>query len=151
LKKWNSFITAILYLALSACASASQLDEKLPPIDYCDLVANPSQYHEKVVRVSANHITGFEWSYLADEDCPNDSSGSTNHTWIIIPGNPTLCEGTTQVENSIPPWNWQGGSLESRVIVVGKFYNTRGGHLNFYPFQMEFMCLEKAGKLRAVR
>jgi hypothetical protein len=105
LKKWNALIIAISYLLLSACASASQSGEKLPLVAYCDLVANPSQYHEQVVRVSANHITGFEWSYLADENCPNDASGSANQTWIIIPGEPVLCEGVTRVDNSSPPWN----------------------------------------------
>jgi hypothetical protein len=151
LKKWNSLIIAILYFSLNACVSTIQSDEKLPLVAYCDLVANPTKYDEQVVRVSANHITGWEWTYLADENCPNDSSATANATWISIPVDATLCEGVTRVSSSSLPWNWRGESLERKVIVVGKFRNSRGGHLSFYPFQMEFICLEKAGKLRIVR
>ena len=151
MKKWKSFIIAFLCLTLSACASTRQSDEKLPLVAYCDLVANPTKYDEQVVRVSANHITGFEWSYLADENCPNDSSGIANETWIIIPTDATLCEGTKRVNKFSLPWNWHGESLEKKVVVVGKFYNARGGHMGFYPFEMELICLEKAGRLRIVR
>jgi hypothetical protein len=151
LKNWNFLIIAVLYLSLSACASTSQLDEKLPLVTYCDLVANPTKYDEQIVRVRANHISGWEWTYLADENCSNDSSATANATWINIPADATLCEGVTRVNNSSLPHNWRGESLERKVIVVGKFYNSRGGHLSLYPFHMEFICLEEAGKLRVVR
>jgi hypothetical protein len=147
LKKWNSLIIAILYLSLYACTSTSQSDEKPHLVAYCDLVENPEQYHEQVVRVRARHVVGFEWSYLTDDNCSNNSSEFANETWIIIPSDPTLCEGAKQTSASIP----RGDSLEREVTIVGTFHNSKGGHMGYYPFYIELICLERAGKWQVVR
>jgi starvation-inducible outer membrane lipoprotein len=147
LKKWDSLIITILYLSLSACISTNQPDEKVPLIAYCNLVANPSQYDGQVVRVSASYVVGFEWSYLTDEKCSSDSS-SAAQTWIIP--DDTWCEGVTQTSTFPLPEHNHSESLERKVTIMGKFYNSSGGHLGKYPFQMEFICLERAGKWRVV-
>jgi hypothetical protein len=148
LKKWKSLIIAILYLSLSACASTNQSDDKAPLVDYCDLVANPSQYDEQIVRVSADYVVGFEWSYLTEEKCPNDSSRSTQ-TWIIPED--TWCPDAFHTSTSLLPEQNRRESLQGRLTLMGKFYNSPGGHLGGYPFEMEFICLEKVENWQVVR
>lgn len=128
----------------------SQSDEKVPLVAYCDLVANPSKYDGQVVRVKANHIVGFEWSFLTDEKCASTSLDDKAHTWIIIPGDATLCENASPIRTALPPQNDRSESIQREVTVVGTFHNSRSGHLGGYPFYMEFDCLEKAGKWQIV-
>jgi len=150
LNKKNPLMIVILCLLLSACNVTGQSDEKPPLVDYCDLVAHPTRYDEKIVRVRATHITGFEWSFLVKENCCFFSS-ETAKTWIIIPGNATLCEDAKDVSTSTPsPAAVDDLDLEREVTVMGKFYNADfavNGPYE-YKFYMEFICLERAGKWR---
>ena len=116
MKAYNSVIIFILCLLLNACASPHRSDEKLPLVSYCDLVAVPSQYDGQVVRVRASHIVGFEWSYLADEKCSDDSPDA-NQTWIIIPDD-AWCDGATQTNTSLPQKYNRSVALEREVTCI---------------------------------
>jgi hypothetical protein len=149
LKKWNSLILIILYLSLGACSSIKP-SEEITSIAYCDLVVNPSLYDGQTVRVSANYVVGFEWAYLSDEKCPSGQDNTTK-IWIMIPGKANLCEDVAQVNTSLPPKINRSESLEREVTITGIFQNSNGGHLGRYPLTMEFICLNEAGKWRAVQ
>jgi hypothetical protein len=139
----------ILCLSLNACTSVRPLEE-LTSIAYCDLVVNPSQFDVQRVRVNANYIVGFEWSYLSDEKCPSGQANTTK-IWVIIPENANYCEDAGQVNTSLPPQINRSESLERKVTITGIFHNSIGGHLGRYPFTMEFICLKEAGKWQAVQ
>jgi hypothetical protein len=134
---------------LNACTYTKPSEEKVS-IAYCDLVKNPSLYDGKTVRVSANYIVGFEWAYLSDEKCPSEQDNETK-TWIIIPEKANLCEDAGQVKTSLPPQINRSETLERKVILTGIFHNSSGGHLDRYPFTMEFICLKEAGEWQAVQ
>ena len=146
MKKQNPLIIVILCLLLGACNFTGQSDEKPTLVGYCDLIDHPTRYDEEIVRVRATHITGFEWSFLMKENCSFFSS-ETAKTWIIIPGKPTLCENAKDVSTSRPSPNADDLSLEREVTVMGRFH-ILGSSIDMeeYPFRMEFICLERAGK-----
>ena len=145
MKKWYSLIVAILYFSMSACTFPSQSDEP-PLVDYCDLVANPSQYDGQIVRVRAIHDAGWEWSYLTDRKCSNDTPDIAQ-TWLIIPDD-AWCEGVRQTDTSLPPEYSRSVSVEREVIVVVTFHYSQGGLRG--SFKMELICLERAENWRAV-
>ena len=153
MKKWYALIIAILYLSLSACTSTSPSDDEPPLLAYCDLVANPSQYDGQVVRVSASYIFGFELSFLTDEKCSSKSLDDKFHTWIVIYRSTPLCENASQVSTFLTPQEHDSNELlESEVIVRGIFHNSKIGFAQReYTFNMEFICLEKAGKWQVVQ
>ncbi len=126
-------------------------DDKPPLLAYCELVANPTQYDEQVVRVRASHVTGFEWSFLTDEKCSSKALDGEAHTWIVIPGDATLCENASQVSTALPPQHNRSESIERQVVVMGVFHNSNMGiGESEYPFDIDFSCLEQAGKWQVV-
>ncbi len=152
MKKSFSLIFLILSLLLAACNSASQSDEKLPLVSYCDLVANPSQYDSQVVHIRASQVSGFEWSFLTDEKCSGKSFADESQTWIIIPSEANLCENASQVSTASPPQLNRRESLEREVIITGVFHNSPfRASAHEYTFKMDFICLEKAGKWQVVQ
>jgi hypothetical protein len=108
-------------------------------------VKNPSQYDGQEIRVRATYITGFEWTFLSDENCPGDTRNSTQ-TWISIPREAKLCEDAAQVNRTSPPQIRRNHSLAREVTITGVFHNSSGGHLDGYPFVMDFVCLQDIGK-----
>lgn len=149
MKRWYSLILIILCISLHACTYTKLVEEKAS-IAYCDLMKNPSLYDGKTVRVSANYIVGFEWAFLSDDKCPSGQDNATK-TWIIIPDKANLCEDVGQVKTSLPPQINRSESMERKVTITGIFHNSRGGHLDSYPFTMEFICLKEAGEWQAVQ
>lgn len=144
LKKWNLLIIAILCFSLNACAPTSQSDEKPLHVDYCDLVKNPEQYDERVVRVRARHlIIALEYSYITDDNC----SSELTQTWVVIPHD-TWREGVKQTSESLPHGY---DTFECEVTLVGTFHNSNFGAGSGYPFYIDFICLERAGKWKGIR
>ncbi len=110
----------------------------IPTVSYCELVRNPMRYDQTTVRVSSIHIVGFEWSYLMDDEC-------LEQTWAILtPENP---ECSVDMPTPSTPVDWRGGMRA--VTVTGKFYGERGGygHLGQYPYMFEVICIERASSL----
>jgi hypothetical protein len=60
--------------------SNSTSSEKIPTVSFCDLVAHPELYHDKVVRVRAIYFANFESNMLYDPGC----NRKENRVWFIL-------------------------------------------------------------------
>ncbi len=138
--------TEIVETAAAATATATYIESI--SVDYCTLIANPSQYDGQVVRVSADYSVGWEWAFLSDANCSPSSSNPDATTWVII-DDTNLCEDAVQVNTALPSEDILSGSIVQQVTITGIFHNSRSGHLGGYPFGMEFICLQEAGEWQA--
>lgn len=107
----------------------------IPTVPYCELVREPMRYDKAIVRVRAIHVVGFEWSYLMDNEC-------SEQTWtILVPDDPAC---SVDVPTPSIPVDRRGGMRS--VLVVGQFHGERRGygHLGQYPYRFEVNCIEEA-------
>jgi hypothetical protein len=44
--------------------------DKVTTIDFCELAKNPRRYFDRTVRIQAQWLSGYEFSYLTDDRCP---------------------------------------------------------------------------------
>ena len=44
--------------------------DKVTTVDFCELAKNPRRYFNRTVRIKAQWLSGFEFSYLDDDRCP---------------------------------------------------------------------------------
>lgn len=44
--------------------------DKVTTVDFCELAKNPRRYFNRTVRIKAQWLSGFEFSYLTDDRCP---------------------------------------------------------------------------------
>ncbi len=101
----------------------------IPIMAYCDLVRNPSDFNEKIVRVRGAYRVGFEWAELYCSNC----SGRGDRTWVEFSDEP--CPKSK---------NFKGDRIVN-VIFVGKFQTGQlYGHENGYKHQLVVTCVEEA-------
>lgn len=150
MKRYWLFVI-VLVLLLDSCDLSSESADEVTTVSYCKLVGNPARYDKHIVRLSARHVVGFEWSYLADDSCP--SSDMSSHIWILIPPSSAWCEGAKQTVSALP--EGPNDSLEREVTVVGTFHHSTDdymgyGHMGYYRFELDLICVEKAGDWRFI-
>ena len=46
------------------------LGDKVTTVDFCELAKNPKRYFNQTVRIKAQWLSGYEFSYLTDDRCP---------------------------------------------------------------------------------
>lgn len=126
-----------IFLVLQRILTAKRTNNTIPTVAYCDLIGDPKRYDQATVRVSATHVVGFEWSYLMDNDCPEE-------TWTILVSEDPTC--SVDLPTPILPLDWRGGTRN--VTVVGRFNGERGGygHLGQYPYKFDVICIEEVGR-----
>ena len=44
--------------------------DEVATVDFCELAKNPRRYFNRTVRIKAQWLSGFEFSYLTDDRCP---------------------------------------------------------------------------------
>jgi hypothetical protein len=101
----------------------------IPTMAYCDLVRNPTDFNEKIIRVRGAYRVGFEWSELYCSNC----SERSDRTWIEF--SDELCPKSKEIK----------GDRIANVVFVGKFQTGRlYGHENGYRHQLVVTCVESA-------
>ena len=132
-----AFITLFVFVPQSkAQANNSQ---EIPTLTYSELIKNKEIYVEKIIRVKAIHIYGFEWSFLCDANCKSRKP----ETWVEFIDKDDLCKGSKG--------KLKGGSdnfdNKAEVIYVGKLSSGIFGD-GSYSFQFMVNCVEKFKKLK---
>ncbi|MBC7876237.1 MAG: hypothetical protein H7Y59_03625 [Anaerolineales bacterium] len=129
-------IAYVLFLVMSSYKfSTNPANETIPTVSYCELVHTPERYDQVIVRVHATYVVGFEWSYLMDRNC-------TEQTWTLFISEDKTC--SVNLPRPLFPPKRNGGRW--KVSVVGQFFSERGnyGHLGYYPFEFNVVCIESA-------
>ena len=144
-----------MLVAIYGCAvqgsQGTTADDPVATVTYCELMKNPKQYHDKVVRVNAKFGRDFEQSTLFDDE--NCWKGKPDHaslsaTWVsyyktfIIDGDSEEAKNNREV-SGFGVWS---------ITAVGKFRRAedphRFGHLGCCKYDFALIRIEKSEKLR---
>ena len=114
--------------------------DSIPTVSYCDLVRNPSAYADKLIRVHATWVYGFEITALYDAACLDRD----NRAWFETVDEDQLCPTSKKNFRKLK----KEGFAKADVTVVGKLYSGhRFGHENGYNFKFVVSCLERAKQI----
>src|SRR5690348_10517068 len=85
----NSLIFAVCLCPSSLFSqiptAAPEAEQTIPTIDYCELRRNPDAYSEKIIRIKARYLSGFEMSALYGPACMDRRAFESWHeTWVEI-------------------------------------------------------------------
>jgi hypothetical protein len=161
--KTNRIIMLLLLASLASATAVAQTEQDfsgVPTISYCDLVKEPASYDQKVVRVKAVYVVGFEGSLFYDAVC-----GGGN-TWVKF--DPSFEKATKsnilkrfRRLADASPIRTRGGGINYpermvEILAVGRFegvkptyklgsrsYSSGFGHLNGYDFQFTVLSIEE--------
>jgi hypothetical protein len=120
------------------------LPTEIPTVNYCEMLNNPDQYDDQIVRLS--HKIHYEYHGLVfDANC----NGETKSTAVII-SHPREADifHKLEVETGVKNYGWGN----PQVTVIGKFSRRRprGARSNLYAdtldFRFEIVEVEKAVK-----
>jgi hypothetical protein len=159
-----SLILLLLTVSSFAQSPAPSPNDKIPTVNYCDLIHNAASYDRKVIRVRALYVVGFEAAYLYDPAC-NGKSGSDKRVWIEYSDSfeksskPEVERQFHGLLKSSKDNKYSPGRVE--VVFVGKFDGVRQitelkrkdekivklsvgyGHLNGYDYQITVDAIEE--------
>jgi hypothetical protein len=124
--------------------------EGAEPVEYCALIAQPSPFEGKLVRVRGRLVTGYEWSYWDDSQCPQ------SRTWVEI--HPASIQRFSRAEAQR---TFEAALDEHRaardrtsvlfdfmidLVVVARFETAKGryGHLGASTSLLDIMSIEDA-------
>lgn len=134
-------IIFILLIITQTIFTKSKLNPQVQPINvsYCDLVNNPAQYDQKIIRIKAIYVYGFEGSLLYCPDCYQREF----RTWVQVDESSSIY-ANPHVKKKFKGNDHKGRTLS--VIMIGKFHGKGGGygHENSYQFQLDLICIEEA-------
>jgi hypothetical protein len=137
----NTLIGLVVCLSLFAYFSQEFVaySEDYMPVDYCELIKNPSLYDGKKVRVEATYRYGFEWSELYCQDCFE----LNKRTWVEFNNLDESCTSKKSLKK-LRKDSPKGRTLS--VVFSGTFESAKKsyGHSNGYQFQLNVSCVEKA-------
>ena len=149
----SSVAVASLAICFSACTtirsqtnSNGRVEDEVPTITACKLVANAERFDQKVVRVIGIYDNGFERSYLYDLDC-NIGDRGRQPVWVgrdqsfVVKGESEETKKNRMIS----------GFGRWRVTVVGRFVRAKAperfGHMGCCQYKFDFMRIEKSEKL----
>lgn len=120
-------------------------------VTYCDLTRDPELYNDKIVRVRAIYLSGFERSYLQDINCIKDEPpklkrGSLfDETWVEFdPSYKTNTKSEIVKEFDVLRRLYRQVDLTA----VGRFHGSREhggyGHMAYARFKFVVLRLDQA-------
>jgi hypothetical protein len=139
MKKTSFGFVVLVVLFLCFSPNFVVYSSEYTPVEYCELINNPSQYNGKKIRVEANYRYGFEWSELICEDCFE----LQKRTWVDFDKLDESCS-SKKLLKKLKKDSPEGRTLA--VVFAGTFENSKKsyGHLNEYQFKLNVSCVEKA-------
>ena len=136
----SALIILLFFLAPGQSPKTANAPDSIPTVPYCDLVRNPEMYADRLVRVHATWVYGFEITALYDAACLDRD----NRAWFETLDEDKLCPASKHNFNKLK----KEGFAKADVTVVGKLYSGRRfGHENGYNFKFEVTCLESAKQI----
>jgi hypothetical protein len=155
-----------MFIAFSTSAGISQEKEHItdiPVITACDLVNNPIQYDQKIVRVSDTYVVTFEGSAFYNPACNPD-------IWVKFDSsvesatNSKVLKKFKRLSDVSPIHDSKGGvtfpDARLEILVKGRFEGEKPplrigdrlshlgyGHLGMYKYQFVVQEIEHASKI----
>jgi len=115
--------------------------EKAPTVPYCDLVRNPANFTNQVIRTEAVFSKNLENSVLRDPTCKE------SYTWVEF--DPAYVYSSDEVKirfSELTCLKQARCDGRARVTAVGRFEGpseTGYGHLGCCPYRFSIMRIEK--------
>jgi hypothetical protein len=138
----------------SSGAQASDV-ERIPTVEYKELLRDPGSFDKKVIRVNGFIITSFELIALYD---PDKSYERASMTWVDFDGKyrtSTRKELVEALDSMLFPADpFDGG--KAKVVAVGLFevaadfnddpnnFKPGFGHMGMYKYKLTIKCVERA-------
>jgi len=135
---FDKFLVLLVFLSsFTFCQKTENKSyEKIINVNFCDLLRNPAEYKDKIVRIKATYRVGFEWTELYCSDCLNNG-----RTWVGF-DNLTI----EKTEKNLAKELEQRKTYEGRtanVIFIGKHKTGKNfGHLGEYQNLFEVESVE---------
>ncbi len=111
-------------MSIGQSTHSSTNSEKIPTVSFCDLVAQPKLYANKVVRVRASYFANFESNMLYDLVC----NSKENHIWFMLDcGSDESCKAMRDTLNK----NLEGdpfSGMRVELVIVGRLKRPKSGH-----------------------
>lgn len=142
LRMKNPRVRGWLFLIIIGMVLWLHYKSYVPTVTFCELISNPSQYNNKIVRIKATLFVNSETASLYDKTC-----NSTNvATWVEFdPSYKKDNKSSLELNNAL--CRKTPCSLgEANVTLIGRFHqaNENGyGHLNDYDFLFEIIKVEE--------
>ena len=134
-----NILVAFLLLLVLCAPSSPQRNGTRPSstISYCDLFSHPDlATGDKLIRLRATWIYGFEWTYLSNSACTNQPK-----TWIEFADESSQCPATKKNLRKLGNKNI---NKPADVVMLGYLRRGGGTNINGYGYQYTFVvtCLE---------
>jgi hypothetical protein len=111
-------------MSIGQSTQSSESSEKIPTVPFCDLVARPELYDNKVVRVRASYFANFESDMFYDLKCNNKE----NYVWPILDcDTDESCKAMRDILNK----NLEGdpfSGMRVELVMVGRLKRAKSGH-----------------------
>jgi hypothetical protein len=137
------FLILLVCFCFSLRISAQESSYKnIPTVDYCEIIENPKLYNQKIVKIFAEHRSGFEFSALGGQNCEKYGQIWTKWEKYESCGNEKTARLLVNRNKGI-----ESNYLEG--VFVGKFFvkeegKSGFGHMNANPFKLSVSCVESA-------
>ncbi len=134
---FNKFLTLLFIFIFSSCLFGQQVEnksnEQITEVNFCDLLKNPNDYTDKIIRVKAIYQSFFEISKMYCSNCLQQRG-----TWVEFDDD--FEDNTKKVY-----WKKLNNNSVVNVTFVGKFYTGKTfGHQNGYDSQFVVQYMESA-------
>jgi hypothetical protein len=139
MKKKHTLLLVIISLSVSKCTFLQPNALAKPPtVDLCELVRNPTSFHNKIVRTNALLFSNAENTAFYDSACPAKSIWVEYDSSYVAEDDPMKRKFEREPCLTRPLCN-------VRVTAVGLFQGPSEGpygHLDGYEFQFKIMRIE---------
>ena len=130
----------IFIFVFSACVFAQQAEnksnEQVIDVNFCDLLKNPDEYKDKIIRVNATYRFSSEEAELFCSDCDNKG------VWVEFT-NKYSEESKKKYRKRLKGNDLIGKTIN--VVFVGNLLSGEGyGHFGVYPFKFMVQRLDYA-------
>jgi hypothetical protein len=122
--------------AMGQSVDSSTSSKKMPTVYFCDLVAHPELYENKIVRVRASYFANFESNLLYDLEC----NSKENHVWFMLDcDTDESCKAMRDILNK----NLEGdpfSGMRVELVIVGQLKRPKSDHRQGMQngFRLEF-------------
>jgi|GEM_PF-2611922 len=110
--------------------------DKVTTVDFCDLMKNPRRYFNRTVRIKAQWLSGFEFSYLIGDHCPTKVTPTIAVSFV---NDETQREIFKQNVDKIMSHEYGGRAM---VTAVGVLRNP-GNNYGYFRYLFELMRFEE--------
>jgi hypothetical protein len=164
----SSFIFCLVLAAAISAQSQTNNPDQIPTVSFCDLAEDATKYDQKIVRIKAIYMAGFEVSILFDPACKEKRAWTEFDFACKDLKDRKVCEQFETLTDTGFRTTPYGGILyvdgQVEVTFVGRFTGVKPsqqignrtfsfgfGHLNAFDYQFNVQQIESVKPYSAKR